>query len=131
MYEQEIAEAGITVTEAVAGITAAWNAAGFRGTLVYDAAGVLAATSGRLSRRDEALIDRYFASLPKAVAPSAIAATEAEPMATERQVSYIRSLIRRGAHLEGGYITVTADTDPSKLTRRMASAMIDSLTIRY
>ncbi|WRS30616.1 hypothetical protein U6G28_02700 [Actinomycetaceae bacterium MB13-C1-2] len=60
------------------------------------------------------------ASAPRPVSP-----------ATDRQIAYIRTLIRKGAGSEGGFMRVPADADLVKLSKREASALIDSLTGNY
>lgn len=77
------------------------------------------------------LVDAYVAKRDAAKATPAPAAQSDQPMATERQIAFIRSLIDRGAHRQGGFVTVRATDDLSTLTRSQASAMIDSLTGRY
>lgn len=51
--------------------------------------------------------------------------------ATAKQIAYIARLIRSGAHKEGGYMVVRPDMDLTRLTRREASRIIDSLTGSY
>lgn len=52
---------------------------------------------------------------------------------TERQINYIMTLIGRGAHEEGGFISGPAPTyqELQAWDRRTASAYIDSLTGNY
>lgn len=65
--------------------------------------------------------------------PAAPAKTAARPdRATERQVSYIMSLISQGAHEEGGFIAgPTTRAEIAKLTKAEASAYITSLKGNY
>ena len=77
------------------------------------------------SRRD---LDRISRALVRR-SPVSQAARDAAPRATERQLVYIRSLIARGADTEGGFMAVPDDL--STLTRKGASALIDSLTGNY
>lgn len=58
--------------------------------------------------------------------------TDGEPLATPKQVEFIMTLIHRGAHEEGGYMTGPTIRDGvAAMGRREASAYIDSLTGRY
>jgi hypothetical protein len=81
--------------------------------------------------KDAAFIQMTLGRRQEAAQAKTSPVRSAEPMATERQISFIRSLIRDGKHLEGGFLSLRADMDLSRLTRRQASSMIDSLTGRY
>ena len=68
----------------------------------------------------------------------AAVAVEAElpsdtPMATEKQIEYIRALIARRQFLgeDDGFMQIPAEDALVHLTRRDASTLIDSLTGRY
>ena len=60
-------------------------------------------------------------------------ATRSASLATERQLSYIRSLIaRRRRDGEGsGFMAIPSEAELTTLTRRDASALIDSLRDSY
>lgn len=58
-------------------------------------------------------------------------AHRAADMVTDRQLAYIRDLIRSGAGDEGGFMVVPADKDLPSLTKREASALISSLKGDY
>ncbi len=83
------------------------------------------------SRDAEARVEAWLTEQVVAEVTSQSAA--GAPLATERQVAYIMSLVRDGAHLEGGFIMGQAPTAASvrRMTRAAASALIDSLTGNY
>ena len=81
-------------------------------------------------RRDYERVEAAAAKWARAMAPRPAATG---PLATERQVSYILTLLARGAGDEGGYISggPTTRDQIARMTRRQASDYIDSLTGRY
>ena len=118
MFEKEIAEAGITADRVVKAIN---DQFGFD-LLAVSGEGV-EYTSFRFhdSKRSGHITDWI-----------AKHSVQAASLATERQVSYIMSLIRGGAANRGGYMSGPTTFDGVKqLTKTQASAYIDSLTGRY
>ena len=61
------------------------------------------------------------------------AAAPSEPMCTEAQARYIIRLVGMGRAAEGGYVSSVPTTweQALRLTRRQASAVIDSLRGEY
>lgn len=86
-------------------------------------------------RRDYERVEAAAAKWARAMNPTPArpAASAGAPLATERQVSYILTILARGAGDEGGYISggPTTRDQIARLTRRQASDYIDSLTGRY
>lgn len=85
----------------------------------------------REGARMSALLDRVKVE-KGAAAPVADPAPADEPLATDRQVAYVMSLIRGGAHREGGFMVGPTTIDKVRLmTRREASAYISSMKGDY
>lgn len=80
------------------------------------------------NRREQAAVERLW----EKVTTAAPVAESAEPLATEKQVAYILRLLAQGAADEGGFMSGPRDrAGIAAMTRRQASAYIDSLTGRY
>ena len=83
------------------------------------------------NRREEAAVERLHAEV-MAAATAAPVAESTEPLATEKQIAFIMRLIDQGRADEGGFITGPTDrAGVARMTRRQASAYIDSLTGSY
>lgn len=126
---------GYDMTSEITAVMAATglDIAGLNRRLGYSS-GAVTEDGGRYyaaSRRVESAVYNLFYAIPAPTAP-APAAQAAAPLASERQVSYIMSLIHRGAHHEGGFFSgPTTLAGVQSLTRSEASTYIDSLTGRY
>lgn len=137
MFEQQIADAGLTAAEVVEGINALYRQRGQRLAqleLTDDGRISLPWYNTKLTNRDEQTIVVWIDDHRK-ITPAMVRSNDqvyAEPMATEKQLAYIASLIRRGAHEGGGFVGgITENMDLTKLTRRQASDMIRSMTGNY
>lgn len=130
---RRIIEAGLTEAETVEGVNAKYRARGFVGDLArLDSDGhiYLRFTDKRSGILVEEWIEdhRTESQLVEA-APQQHAA---EAMATDRQIGFIKKLIARGAHQEGGFVGgITSTMDFTELTRAQASSMIDSMLHTY
>lgn len=110
----------------------------FRFATQAEAEAAIPAAAEFLAKRAQAAAERRAQQAAKQAETDAVFAAATAPaptapaLATERQVDYIMTLIARGAHEEGGFLSgPTTRQDVATLTRREASTYIDSLTGRY
>lgn len=129
----KITKTGLTEAEVVEGVNAKYRASGYCGTLAYlDADGHIVVRF--TDKRSGALVEEWIEdhSTESQLVEAAPQRHTDAAMATDRQISYIKKLIARGAHQEGGYLGgISSTMDFTKLTRAQASSMIDSMLHTY